>query len=75
MFSSDTGQVFYFDKDSKVAYLVNFQEKVYIRINRGSIYYKLVIHLYCRDWNCRPDEVNSFKQVFNTWEIDGSEKE
>lgn len=71
------GQEFFWDTETDEFYLVNFQEKVYMKIaEKGSIYYELCRRLYCSRWSCAESlykVVSTFKKVDRIEQIDGSE--
>lgn len=73
----DQGQKFFHDHDNDVFYLVNFQEKRYMKIaEEGSTYYPLCRRLYCSRWDFVEKyypEILSFKLVDRLEQIDGSE--
>jgi hypothetical protein len=76
------GQMFFCNrnKDSDTEfYLVNFQEKVYMKIaTKNSQFYPLCEHLYCHNWEYAESVykvLSTCREVFNLYEIDGSESE
>lgn len=71
------GQVFFHDWDNDVFYLVNFQEKRYMKISEnGSQYYELCRHLYCHRWEFAEESykiLSTFRKVDRLEQIDGTE--
>lgn len=56
-------------------YLVNFQEKTYIKIaTKGQQFYELCMHLYCVPWKyaeCNYGVLSTCKEVFSLDELSG----
>ena len=69
-------QEFYYDSNSDEYYIVNFQEKTYIKIAyKGSIHYDVFRHLYCsRDIDELKELMKTFKKCNYMWEMDGSQE-
>lgn len=71
------GQVFFHDFKEEIYYLVNFQERRYMKIaEKGSLYYPLCERLYCHRW----EDAETYHKVLSTCrrvdrleQIDGSE--
>lgn len=71
------GQEFFWDRKNNIYYLVNFQEKRYMKIaEKGSQYYDLCIRLYCKGWEFAEENykiLSTFRKVDRLAQIDGSE--
>lgn len=71
------GQEFFWDSQNDVFYLVNFQEKRYMKIaEKGSQYYELCRHLYCSRWEFAETSykiLSTFRKVDRLSQIDGTE--
>jgi len=55
-------------------YLVNFQDKKYMKIAKNSYYYELCLHLFCKDWSYAESNykiLSTYKEVNNLDEWDG----
>lgn len=70
-------QKFFHDSINDVYYLVNFQEKRYMKIaEKGSLYYELCRRLYCSNWyyaESNYEILSKFKKVDRLEQIDGTE--
>jgi hypothetical protein len=68
-------QEFYWDFDNDAFYLVNYQEKRYMKIaEKGSVYYPLCMRMYCSRWReVEKDVTTNFRKVDRLEQIDGSE--
>ncbi|MBE7114342.1 hypothetical protein ACTFR8_23840 [Bacillus cereus group sp. MYBK15-3] len=72
-----SSQAFFWDRETDEYYLVNFQEKRYMKIaEKGSKYYELCSHLYCNSWDMAENSykiLSTFRKVDRLRQIDGCE--
>ncbi|MNO10561.1 hypothetical protein D3C76_00990 [compost metagenome] len=72
-----SGQQFFHDQENDVFYLVNFQERRYMKIaEKGSQFYDLCQRLYCTNWKyaeCNYKIISTFRKVERLAQIDGCE--
>lgn len=73
----NNSQAFFYDKENDVFYLVNFQERRYMKLaEKGNPFYELCYHLYCDNWEhaeSRYKIISTFRLVERLAQIDSSE--
>lgn len=70
------GQMFCWEFENDLFYLVNNQEKTYMKIaEKDSKYYELCNHLYCHNWSMVKDKIiDIYKLVDSLKELNGEIK-
>lgn len=72
-----SSQVFFWDRDADEYYLVNFEEKRYMKIaDKGSKYYELCSNLVCKSWGMAEKSykiLSTFRKVDRLRQLSGCE--